>query len=134
MQSIVITGFWLIGRQIGIEVSAKYYFVFFPLTWALGAIPISVGGAVVVEGGLVSLFTVVAGVEAEKALAIALCQRVVWMVAALPGAFVHLAGRINLRIEDLKNLLLLCFSFYFHGEQFLVADIGTDWGQGLPGN
>lgn len=92
LQGIVIAGFWLVGRHIGITASVKYYFVFFPLTWALGAIPISVGGAVVVEGGLVSLFTVIAGVEAEKALAIALCQRVVWMVAALPGAFVHLAG------------------------------------------
>ncbi|MFH1371905.1 MAG: lysylphosphatidylglycerol synthase transmembrane domain-containing protein [Planctomycetota bacterium] len=92
LQGIVIVGFWLVGRHIGIEASVKYYFVFFPLTWALGAIPVSVGGAVVVEGSLVALFTVVAGVGAEQALAIALCQRVVWMVASLPGAFVHLAG------------------------------------------
>jgi uncharacterized membrane protein YbhN (UPF0104 family) len=92
LQGIVIVGFWLVGRHIGIEASVKYYFVFFPLTWALGAIPISVGGAVVVEGGLVTLFTIVAKVDAEAALAIALCQRVVWMIAALPGAFVHLAG------------------------------------------
>jgi uncharacterized membrane protein YbhN (UPF0104 family) len=92
LQGIVIVGFWLVGRHIGAEASVKYYFVFFPLTWALGAIPISVGGAVVVEGGLVTLFTVVAGMGAEQALAIALCQRVVWMVAALPGAFVHVSG------------------------------------------
>ena len=92
LQGIVITGFWLIGRQIGIEVSAKYYFVFFPLTWGLGAIPISVGGAGVVEGGLAGLF-VLAGVEAEKAIAIALCQRAVWIVAALPGAWIHWTGR-----------------------------------------
>ena len=32
LQGIVITGFWLIGRQIGIEAGLKYYFVFFPLT------------------------------------------------------------------------------------------------------
>ncbi len=92
LQGLVITSFWLVGRHIGIEASAKYYFVFFPLTWGLGAIPVSVGGAVVVEGGLVSLFTVIAGVEPEQALAIALCQRVVWMLASLPGGFVHLAG------------------------------------------
>ena len=36
LQGIVITGFWLIGRQIGIEAGLKYYFVFFPLTWGLG--------------------------------------------------------------------------------------------------
>jgi uncharacterized membrane protein YbhN (UPF0104 family) len=92
LQGIVITGFWLIGRQIGIEASAKYYFVFFPLTWGLGAIPVSVGGAGVVEGGLAGLF-VLAGVEAEQALAIALCQRAVWIVAALPGAWIHWTGR-----------------------------------------
>jgi uncharacterized membrane protein YbhN (UPF0104 family) len=92
LQGLVITGFWLIGRQIGIEAGLKYYFVFFPLTWGLGAIPVSVGGAGVVEGGLAGLF-VLAGVEAEKALAIALCQRAVWIVAALPGAWIHWTGR-----------------------------------------
>jgi len=99
LQGIVITAFWLMGRHIGITASAKYYFVFFPLTWALGAIPISVGGAGLVEGGLVGLFTFVAGVPAELALAIALCQRVVWMAAALPGAVIHLTGR-HLPKED----------------------------------
>ena len=92
LQGIVITGFWLIGRRIGIEVSAKYYFVFFPLTWGFGAIPVSIGGAGVVEFGLAGLFTF-AGVESEKALALALLQRAVWIVAALPGAWIHWTGR-----------------------------------------
>lgn len=92
LQGIVITGFWLIGRQIGIEAGLKYYFVFFPLTWGLGAIPVSVGGAGVVEGGLAGLF-VLAGAGAEQSLAIALCQRAVWIVAALPGAWIHWTGR-----------------------------------------
>jgi uncharacterized membrane protein YbhN (UPF0104 family) len=93
LQGIVITGFWLIGRRIGIEVSAKYYFVFFPLTWGFGAIPVSVGGAGVVEGGLVGLFKEIARVAPEQALAIALIQRAVWIVAALPGAWIHWTGR-----------------------------------------
>jgi uncharacterized protein (TIRG00374 family) len=93
LQGIVITGFWLIGRRIGIEVSAKYYFVFFPLTWGFGAIPVSVGGAGVVEGGLVGLFTEIAKVAPEQALAIALIQRAVWIAAALPGAWIHWTGR-----------------------------------------
>jgi uncharacterized protein (TIRG00374 family) len=91
LQGLVITGFWLIGRRIEIEVSLKYYFVFFPLTWGLGAIPVSVGGAGVVEGGLVGLFKL-AGVKPVKALAIALIQRAVWIVAALPGAWIHWTG------------------------------------------
>ena len=59
----------------------------------------SVGGAGVVEGGLVGLFNVIAGVEAEQALAIALLQRAVWIVAALPGAWIHWTGR-HLPKED----------------------------------
>jgi glycosyltransferase 2 family protein len=92
LQSIVITGFWLIGRQIGIEVSAKYYFVFFPLTWGFGAIPVSIGGAGVVEFGLAGLFVIV-GVESGQAFALALLQRAVWIVASLPGAWIHWTGR-----------------------------------------
>jgi uncharacterized membrane protein YbhN (UPF0104 family) len=93
LQGIVITGFWLIGRRIEIEVGAKYYFLFFPLTWGLGAIPVSVGGAGVVEGGLVGLFKEVAKVAPVQALAIALIQRAVWIIAALPGAWIHWTGR-----------------------------------------
>lgn len=92
LQLIVITGFWLLGSNMGIEAGIKYYLVFFPMTWVLGALPVSVGGAVVVEGGLVTLFTHFAGVSVEKALAIALCQRLVWMLASLPGAIIHLFG------------------------------------------
>ncbi len=92
LQGMVIAAFWLVGRHIGMETSIKYYFVFFPLTWALGAIPVSVGGAGVVEGGLTGLFMAV-GAAKDQALAIALCQRVVWMISSLPGAYVHLAGR-----------------------------------------
>jgi uncharacterized membrane protein YbhN (UPF0104 family) len=93
LQGIVITGFWLIGRQIGIEAGAKYYFVFFPLTWGLGAIPVSIGGAGVVEGGLAVLFVEIAHTARVPAVAIALIQRAVWIVAALPGAWIHWTGR-----------------------------------------
>jgi len=55
-------------------------------------LPISIGGAVVVEGSLAYLFIHFAGVEAEAALALALCQRMVWMIASLPGAAIHLMG------------------------------------------
>ena len=92
LQSMVVASFWFLGRDIGITASAKYYFVFFPLTWVFGAVPVSIGGAGVVEGGLVSLFMLVAGVQKPHALAIALSQRAVWMLASLPGAVIHLTG------------------------------------------
>jgi uncharacterized protein (TIRG00374 family) len=92
LQLLTITGFWLLGRNLGIEAGVVYYYVFFTLTWVLGAIPISIGGAVVVEVLLVSLFVKFAGVAEESASALALCQRFVWMLASLPGAVIHLVG------------------------------------------
>jgi len=92
LQLLTITGFWLLGRNLGIETGVVYYYVFFTLTWVLGAIPISIGGAVVVEVLLASMFIKFAGVSAESAYALALCQRAVWMLASLPGAVIHLVG------------------------------------------
>jgi len=92
LQLTTITGFWLLGRNLGIEVSIKYYFVFFTLTWVLGSIPVSIGGVFVVEVFLASLFVKFAGVAPEQASALALCQRAVWMLASLPGAAIHIFG------------------------------------------
>lgn len=92
MQLMVITGFWFLGVNMGIEASLKYYYVFFTLAWVLGAIPVSIGGAGVVEASLVLLFVQVAGIEEASAWAIALSQRAVWMLASLPGAIIHLLG------------------------------------------
>jgi uncharacterized protein (TIRG00374 family) len=82
LQLLTITAFWLLGRNIGIQADVKYYYVFFTLTWVLGAVPVSVGGAVVVEGMLTYLFSMFAGVAEEAAFALALCQRAVWMLAS----------------------------------------------------
>jgi uncharacterized protein (TIRG00374 family) len=92
LQLLTITAFWFLGRNLGIDVGVKYYYLIFTLAWVLGALPVSIGGAVVVEGFLAFLFVRFTGIEAESALAIALCQRVVWMIASLPGAVIHLAG------------------------------------------
>ncbi len=92
LQILIITSFWFLGKNLGITVSIKYYYVFFTLTWVLGALPVSVGGAVVVEGTLAYLFIHYAGVEKEAAWALVWCQRIVWMLASLPGAVIHLVG------------------------------------------
>ncbi len=92
MQIMTITAFWVIGRNLGIEAPLKYYYVCFTLAWVIGAIPVSIGGAVVVEGALVYLFKNLANVGIEAALALALCQRIVWLITSLPGAVIHLIG------------------------------------------
>jgi uncharacterized membrane protein YbhN (UPF0104 family) len=92
MQIMTITGFWFLGLNLGIEADLKYYYVFFTLVWVLGAVPVSIGGAVVMEGSLAYLFVRFTGAEPEAALALALCQRIVWMITSLPGAVIHLIG------------------------------------------
>lgn len=92
LQIVTITGFWFLGRNIGIEASIKYYYVFFTLVWVVGAIPFSIAGAGVVELALVGLFVEVAGVPEAKAMALALLQRFTWLLASLPGALIHLTG------------------------------------------
>ena len=92
LQIMTITGFWFLGRNLGIEASVKYYYVFFTLVWVLGTVPVSIGGAVVIEGMLVWLFVNFAGVAEADAMALALCQRFIWIVASLPGAVIHLIG------------------------------------------
>jgi len=92
LQLLTITGFWLLGRNLGIEAGIEYYYVFFTLAWVLGAVPVSIGGVAVVEFFLADLFIRFAGVGEEQAAALALCQRAVWMLASLPGAAIHLIG------------------------------------------
>jgi uncharacterized protein (TIRG00374 family) len=91
-QSIQIVAFWLLGRNLGITAGPIQYFVIFPVMWVVGAIPISVAGLGVVEGGTVLLFVRLAGTPIELVTALALCQRFVWVLASLPGAAVHLLG------------------------------------------
>ena len=92
LQMMVITGFWFLGVNLGIEASIKYYYVFFTLVWVIGAIPVSIGGAVVIEVVLAGLFVKFAGVDETSAAALALCQRFIWIIASLPGAVIHLVG------------------------------------------
>jgi len=92
VQMLTITAFWFLGKNMGIDIHIGYYFVFFTLTWVVGTIPISIGGAGVVEGALVILFVQVAKLDESAAWAIALSQRAVWLLASLPGAIIHLMG------------------------------------------
>ena len=92
LQSAGIVAMWLIGSQIGMKVHFKYYFIFFPVSWLLGALPISVGGAGIMELWLKDIFVRVCHVSSSSALALALCQRIVWLVTSLPGVVIHLLG------------------------------------------
>lgn len=92
LQSMVLTAYWLIGRSLNIDAPLGYYFVFFPLVWVVGSIPVSIAGLGILEGGLVFFFVRYGGATPEAAAALALCQRLTWVAASLPGLVVHLTG------------------------------------------
>ena len=89
-QCLTFLSFWLIGRDLGGSDQIRYYFAFFPLVWVIGSIPISPAGIGILEGGLIFLFVKFAGTSQESATALALCQRVIFLVGALPGIWIHL--------------------------------------------
>lgn len=91
-QSLHVIAMWLVAEQLGISAPAKYYFIFFPLSWLLGALPISVGGLGIMEGWLKVMFMQVSTMTGKEALALALCQRLIMLLASLPGALIHMIG------------------------------------------
>jgi uncharacterized protein (TIRG00374 family) len=91
-QAIFILGMWLVGSQIGIDVHPKYYFVFFPIAWLLGALPISIGALGIWEGALKLMFAKVAIGIGEHLSALALYHRIIWLFGSLPGVMIHLLG------------------------------------------
>lgn len=90
-QSVFVAGLWLIGRGMGATADGKFYFVFFPISWLLGTIPITPGGVGVVEWSVRVMFEG-AGVTKSQASVLALAQRVLWIVGSLPGGVIHLMG------------------------------------------
>jgi uncharacterized protein (TIRG00374 family) len=91
-QGLFIIGMILIGFGLGMTAPIKYYFIFFPISWLLGTLPISVGGAGIMEWWLKEMFIRICSVPSGQALALALCQRFFWLIGSLPGVVIHLIG------------------------------------------
>ena len=89
-QCLTFVSFWLIGRNLGVSDQLRYYFAFFPLVWVVGSLPISIAGIGILEGGVILLFVTAAGASHESATALALCQRVIFLIGAVPGIWIHL--------------------------------------------
>lgn len=100
-QALPIYGLYLIGRDLGIQAHIKYYFVFFPLSWIIGVIPISVGGAGVMEFGIQGMFKVI-GVTG-KIPTLALAQRITWLLTAIPGVIIHITGKHLPKDEEINS-------------------------------
>ncbi|MBL7214167.1 MAG: flippase-like domain-containing protein [Phycisphaerae bacterium] len=92
LQSAVILSLWLVGRDLGMSAEIRFYFVFFPMVWVIGSIPVSIAGIGILEGGIILLFVQFTGAAPEAGIALALCQRLTWVIASVPGMAVHLSG------------------------------------------
>jgi uncharacterized membrane protein YbhN (UPF0104 family) len=92
LQTCTILAFWVLGRDLHIEAGIKHYFMIFPAMWVVAALPISIAGFGILEGGITILFVRLAGTSPEQAACLALCQRFIWILCSLPGALIHLTG------------------------------------------
>ncbi len=109
-QAFPILGLYFIGKDIGLDAHIKYYYVLFPVSWMLGAVPISIGGIGIMEGWVKIMFAKVSAANEAKSAVIAICQRIIWLVGSLPGVVIHISGAHLPRSEALK-------------EEFFVDDV-----------
>jgi glycosyltransferase 2 family protein len=79
----------LIGRSLGVDVSLKYYFLFVPVISTLLALPISLAGLGIREGGYIYLFTQV-GVTESVALSMSLSFYAIGLITGLIGGAIYL--------------------------------------------
>lgn len=91
-QSISVLGIYTACSSLGIDAPLKVYFIFFPLSWVIGALPVSPGGLGILELGVVAMFASLPQVSNEQALTLALCQRIIFLAGSLPGLVIHLCG------------------------------------------
>lgn len=85
---ILILGYYLLGRAVGIELSLGTYFLLIPVISALLMVP-SVGGLGIREGATVILFRQMGALESQS-LALALAYDLTLLVTGLIGATIYL--------------------------------------------
>jgi len=86
--SLIVVQIYL-GYAVHIHISPAYYFLFVPILSSLLALPISIGGFGVREGGYVLLFGQ-AGVEANQAIAMSLLFYALGLATGIIGGVLYL--------------------------------------------
>jgi hypothetical protein len=84
--------FCFAGYALSLPVALQHYFVFIPVMLMIAALPISVGGLGVFEGGVVHFLTLPGvGATAQGALALCVLYRILTIFIGLPGAMVRVS-------------------------------------------
>lgn len=93
---LAILGFFMAGSALGLNYGLVIYLIIVPPAILLTAIPISLAGWGVREGGLITLFALV-GADKSTVLAMSILYGIMLIIVSLPGLFVYLAGQQRLR-------------------------------------
>ena len=88
-----IASIYLVCKGMQIDAAFMYYLAFFPISWVISVVPISVGGAGIMEGTLNALFGKVATMSTLHEAIPGLIQRVIFLTASLPGLVIHIKGQ-----------------------------------------
>lgn len=105
IQGLIILGYYILGKEIGISLELKYYFLFIPLIAAASMVPISFAGLGVREGVFVYLFTK-AGAGMEEALGLSLLWFFITLAVSLWGGveYLRLGGKEELKSAKEESL------------------------------
>lgn len=95
-QCLAVFVYYLIARDLSIDLSLSAYFTIVPLALLAASLPISVGGLGVREGASVALF-VAAGVNTEAAGALSVGYLFVLWLTSMPGGLVTLYSLLGRR-------------------------------------
>jgi hypothetical protein len=82
----------LVGESLQLPVAWHAYFLYVPLIYIIGAVPISPGGVGVIEAAFFHFFVHVEGCAASAAFALAVLARLIPIFWGLPGAVVAVRG------------------------------------------
>ncbi len=92
----------MVGWSLALDVPWYAYFVYVPLIYIAGAVPITPGGVGLVEGLYQAFFAATLGCPASKVLALALLARLIPMFWGLPGAVVAVTGPKLPKEQDME--------------------------------
>ncbi len=100
-QVVFITGLMLAGKSFGLPTPWYHYFLYCPLIYIIASVPLTPGGAGVMEWFFVKFFAV-GETTASAVLALALVARLGPMICSLPGIGVALTGAKLPKGEDIE--------------------------------
>ena len=91
----------LLGAGLSLDVSWPQYFLYVPLIYVIGAVPITPGGIGLIE----KLYVIFFAVNPSGVLALALLARMVPVLLGLPGLWVFLSGPRPPKASQIKHEL-----------------------------